>query len=77
MYDEKKPRPYAFIYCCPSDMLTDVVSIEDAKNCIKIDSLMKSETTSYERERILKEDAIVSYHILVISIKVTELRKTA
>ena len=38
---------------------------------------MKSETTSYERERILKEDAIVSYHIFVISIKVTELRKTA
>ena len=77
MYDEKKPRPYAFIYYCPSDMLTDVVSIEDAKNCIKIDTLMKSETTSYERERILKEDAIMSYHIFVVSIKVTELRKTA
>ena len=38
---------------------------------------MKSETTSYERERILKEDAIMSYHIFVISIKMTELRKTA
>ena len=80
MYDEKKPRPYTFIYCCPSDMLTDVISIENAKNCIKIDTLMKSETTSYERERILKEDAIVSYHIvsyhIVISIKETKLRKT-